>query len=242
MPPTAKARAKLTTRRGRGCALPPHLDVRDRVGQGARVVEDVDPPDALGAPNAEEARHWLGPGGTGKLVLRDRLARRVVHADVPASPQEEPGKLETDARVRGVAAERQVNACLDSLEKQVAADLVARCLEEAHANDVERKHASRGIQVRRVRPRGDVVPDGEVSLRQAVGKTNAEERVRVLVQWSLQELLASDGNVRLLECLDAVEELALPLVERFELGSVVEDGAGLGKGGGCGQGECCEAK
>jgi hypothetical protein len=44
----------------------------------------------------------------------------------------------------------------------------------------------------------------------------------------------------LIECLDAVEQLALVLVERFELGSVEEGGAGARPGhGGRGQSEQC---
>src|SRR5262249_3929952 len=85
--------------------------------------------------------------------------------------------------------------------------------------------------------------NGEVRLRQTVGETNAEERVRVLIQWSLKELLATGGNVRLIECLDAVERLALALVECFKFGSVVEGRAGARSGyGGCGQREQSEAK
>jgi SAM-dependent methyltransferase len=64
-----------------------------------------------------------------------------------------------------------------------------------------------------------------------------------LIQWNLEELLATGGNVRLIECLDAVEQLALVLVERFELVSVEEDCAGARSGhGGRGPSEQCEAK
>src|SRR6266852_2064963 len=88
----AQARAKrldIIPRSGQD--LHPHLDVIDRVGPGARVVVDVNPPNPRRAPDAEEGRLGLGARGASELEQPDGLALPVVDTDVPAGPKKEPG-------------------------------------------------------------------------------------------------------------------------------------------------------
>src|SRR5712692_2855722 len=258
----AQARAKrldIIPRSGQD--LHPHLDVIDRVREGARVVVDVNPPNRLLAPDTEEGRFGLGARGARELEQPDSLVLPVVDADVPAGPKKEPGQLQADPGGPSIGeaggpsigeaggpsigeaggpsiGEDDVQA---RLHEEIPTYLLARREEETGTDDVEGLGASRRVEVRRVGPRGYVVPNDKVLL-EPIGETNAEHRVRALIQRSRQWLFPILGDVRLFERLDALQVLALGLVEGFEFGLVEERRARLGETRGCGDSEGHDAK
>src|SRR6266849_3821856 len=228
-----------------GQELHPHLDVIDRVREGARVVVDVNPPNRLLAPDTEEGRFGLGARGARELEQPDSLVLTVVDADVPAGPKKEPGQLQADPGGPSIGeaggpsiGEDDVQA---RLHEEIPTYLLARREEETGTDDVEGLGASRRVEVRRVGPRGYVVPNDKVLL-EPIGETNAEHRVRALIQRSRQWLFPILGDVRLFERLHALQVLALGLVEGLEFGLVEERRARLGETRGCGDSEGHDAK
>src|ERR1700687_5772517 len=95
----------------------PHLDVVDG-GIIRLIVEDVDPSGRHVAPDAEKTGLGLGSWSAGELVLSDRLALRVIGADVPTAREKKPRQLEADAAVTG-RRKNQVQAPRHSHDVQV---------------------------------------------------------------------------------------------------------------------------